>query len=66
MNACEHAAAQSAWDRHVRQALEQSRPLPPAQAPAPAAPPVLVAVKGGRPGRAPRGSRHPALRGDAR
>lgn len=64
MTVCEQAAAESSWIRHMDQALEQSREREPAQAPAITGTPVLVAIEGSRPERAPKESRHPSLRGD--
>jgi hypothetical protein len=47
MSICEQAATESAWIRHMDQALEQSREREPAQSPAVTARPVLLALEGG-------------------
>lgn len=65
MSICQEAAVQFCWDRHVDKALELSREREPAVTPAIAGPPVLLAIEGSRPDRAPKGSAHPSLRGGA-
>jgi len=81
MTICQEAAEQSSWLRHERQALTAVGPLdqwtdeqrrladlgviPAGHVPAIAGPLALAVIEGGRPSRAPKGSRHPSLRGGA-